>query len=100
MAPRFSVDLAHLDTVIERMGSFDTALDVHLEKVDARIARLHTTWSGETAQAQRDAHDEWMRAARSMRHALATMRSIAATAHGNYNAAIAANVAMWRDVAS
>lgn len=98
MTSRFSVDLDQLRTVVERMGAFDTALDVHLEKLDARIARLHTTWSGDTAQAQREAHDEWMRAAQGMRHALAAMRSIAQTAHGNYDAAVAANVRMWNDV--
>jgi WXG100 family type VII secretion target len=98
MTARFSVDLDQLLSVVERMGAFDTALAVHLEKLDARIARLHTTWSGDTAQAQGDAHAEWMRAASSMRQALATMRSIAETAHGNYQAAVAANVRMWNDV--
>ena len=97
MAPRFTVDLDHLQGAIERMTTFDQALDAHLGQLDARIARLHTTWAGDTAEAQREAHDEWMRAARSMRHALVTMRSIAATAHGNYQAAVAANVRMWND---
>ena len=99
MTSRFSVDLDHLDSVVSRMGAFDIALDEHLRKLDARIGRLHTTWTGDTARAQRDAHDEWMRAARSMRQAQATMRGIAETAHGNYQAAVAANVRMWNDVA-
>ncbi len=95
MPSRFSVNLARMQAVTERMAKFDTALDVHLDKLDARIARLHTTWSGDAAVAQRDAHDEWMRAARQMRAALATMRSITATAHGNYHAAVVTNVRMW-----
>ena len=98
MTSRFSVDLDRLDHVIDQMGAFDTALGEHLETLDARIARLHTTWSGETAQAQREAHDEWMRAARSMRQAQVTMRGVAETAHSNYHAAVAANVRMWNDV--
>jgi WXG100 family type VII secretion target len=97
MTSPFSVDLARMQSVTERMAKFDTALDVHLDKLDHRIARLHTTWFGDAARAQRDAHDEWMRAARQMRSALATMRSITETAHGNYHAAVTANVRMWDD---
>ena len=95
MTSPFSVDLARLQAVTERMATFDRALDGHLDQLDRRIARLHTTWSGDAAVAQRRAHDEWMRAARQMRAALATMRSITETAHGNYHAAVVANVQMW-----
>jgi WXG100 family type VII secretion target len=91
----YSVDLDQLDHVIEGMGTFDTALDEHMKKLDARINRLHTTWSGDAARAQKAEHDKWMQAAREMRHAMATMRSAARTAHGNYTRAIAANVSMW-----
>jgi WXG100 family type VII secretion target len=95
MAPRFSVDLNRMEEAIDRMGTFDTALSAHLDDVDARIGRLHRTWSGDAAEAQRRAHAEWMAAAKQMRTALTTMRSIATTAHDNYAAAVAANVAMW-----
>jgi WXG100 family type VII secretion target len=95
MTSQFSVDLARMQTVTERMATFDTALDAHLDKLDRRIARLHTSWSGDAALAQRRAHDEWMEAARQMRAALAMMRSITDTAHGNYRGAVTANVRMW-----
>jgi WXG100 family type VII secretion target len=93
----YSVDLDELDAVITRMGKFDAALDEHLNKLDARIARLHKTWSGEAAVAQKAEHDKWMQAAREMRQAMATMRSAGKTAHGNYTRAIAANVDMWNE---
>jgi WXG100 family type VII secretion target len=99
MGSAYAVDLARMREVAERMAKFDNALDVHLEKLDRRIARLHTTWSGDAALAQRDAHDGWMRAARQMREALVTMRSITETARDNYHAAVTANVRMW-DAAS
>ena len=41
------------------------------------------------------AHAAWARGARELHVALAQLRRIAATAHGNYGAAIAANRAMW-----
>jgi WXG100 family type VII secretion target len=93
----YSVDLDELDAVITRMGKFDAALDEHMNKLDARIARLHKTWSGEAAVAQKAEHDKWMQAAREMRQAMATMRSAGKTAHGNYTRAIAANVDMWNE---
>jgi WXG100 family type VII secretion target len=95
MAPRFSVDLNRMEEAVDRMGTFDTALSAHLDDLDARVSRLHRTWTGDAADAQRRAHAEWMAAAKEMRTALATMHSIATTAHRNYTAAVATNVAMW-----
>lgn len=94
----YSVDLDQLDRVIGQMAKFDTALDEHMKKLDARINRLHTTWSGDAAKAHKVEHDKWMQAAREMRHAMATMRSAGNTAHANYTRAIAANVSMWDEV--
>ena len=91
----YSVDLEELDGVITRMAKFDTALDEHMAKLDARIDRLHKTWTGDAAVAQKAEHDKWMQAAREMRHAMATMRSAGKTAHANYTRAINANVGMW-----
>ncbi len=100
MTAPFSVDLDRVQTAIEAMTRFDTALDVHLERLDARMDRLHTTWTGDAAEAHRRAHAQWLRAARDMRDALKTMRSISETAHRNYRAAVAANVRMWDEAAS
>jgi WXG100 family type VII secretion target len=97
MGSPYSADLERMSDVVERMARFDTALDVHLEKLDRRIARLHTTWTGDAARTQHEAHREWMRAATDMRSALATMRSITATARSNYHVAVIANLRMWDD---
>jgi WXG100 family type VII secretion target len=100
MTAPFSVDLDRMQTAIEQMTRFDTALGVHLERLDARIDRLHTKWSGDAAEAHRRAHKQWLRAARDMRHALQTLRSISETAHRNYQSAVAANGRMWDEAAS
>jgi WXG100 family type VII secretion target len=94
----YSVDLDELDAVITRMGKFDAALDEHMTNLDARIKRLHKTWSGDAAVAQKAEHDKWMQAAHEMRQAMATMRSAGKTAHTNYSRAIAANGSMWDGV--
>jgi WXG100 family type VII secretion target len=91
----FRVRPAQLADVVVRLGALDAHLQAVVAQVERRVDELHLTWSGDAAQAQRSAHDEWQRGAAQMRAALATMRSIAASAHANYTAAAAANVQMW-----
>jgi WXG100 family type VII secretion target len=95
MTAGFRVRPAQLADVVQRLGALDAHLQSVLAQVERRVDELHLTWSGEAAQAQRATHDEWQRGAAQMRAGLATMRSIAATAHANYVAAATANVRMW-----
>jgi WXG100 family type VII secretion target len=94
----YSVDLDELDALVARMARFDAALAEHMAKLDARIVRLHRTWTGDAAIAQKAEHDKWMQAARDMRQAMAVMRSAGRTAHANYTRALAANASMWNGV--
>lgn len=98
MTGPFRVRPAQLADVVERLGKLDAQLESVLANVERRVDELHLTWSGEAAQAQRAAHEEWRQGATQMRTGLATMRSIAATAHANYTAAAATNVRMWDQV--
>ena len=93
--PAFAVDLTRLDATVAVLGDRTAAVETLLADLDARIARLHELWSGAAAAAQLDAHRRWLAGAQDMRDGLAAMRAAAATAHGNYSAAVAANVAMW-----
>ncbi len=95
MTTPFRVRPAQLAEVVERLGKLDAHLERVTAQVERRVAELSGTWSGEAAEAQRAAHAEWQRGAAQMRAALATMRTIAGTAHANYTAAAAANVRMW-----
>lgn len=95
MTARFRVHLAQLSDVIEQIDRFDKHLEAALEQADARVNRLHATWSGQAAQAHRAAHDKWKHGAEQMRAALAVMRQNAAAAHGNYSDAVKANTSMW-----
>ncbi|GAA3832740.1 WXG100 family type VII secretion target [Nocardioides panacisoli] len=94
----YKVDLDLLDQRIAQMERFEAALDRELARLDEAVSKLHDTWSGLAAQAQRDAHERWRQGARDMRTALGGLRAAARMAHGNYHGAIEANRTMWERV--
>jgi WXG100 family type VII secretion target len=91
----YRVDLHRLADIVDQIGRFEQHLDTALADVDARVDKLHTTWTGDAATAHRQAHEEWQRGVAEMRAALAVMRSNARTAHGNYSSAVTTNADMW-----
>ncbi len=91
-----AVDLDALAELADRMQRFEDHLTLVRDEADRRVAGLHATWAGEAAQLQQAAHRQWSDAAGQLQDALATLRSIAITAHANYSAAVAANRRMWQ----
>jgi WXG100 family type VII secretion target len=87
---RFRVEPAQLSNVVEQMSRFEQQLQTALEDVDARVTRLHATWTGTAAEAHQEAHERWQHGA-----PLVVMRQIATTAHSNYTNAVTANTSMW-----
>ena len=92
---KFTVDLDRLDDIVAEISRFDQRLESALADADARVNRLHGTWTGAAAEAHRKAHEEWQRGAAEMRAALAVMRQCATTAQDNYRAAATTNARMW-----
>lgn len=90
------VDLDELDRVIGQLEAFEKSLRTAMTSTDAQVNALHHTWSGDAARAHAQAHRHWREGTATMTEALRTMHRIARTAHGNYHAAVTANVAMWR----
>ncbi len=93
--PAFAVDLTRLDDTVTLLAARTAAVADLLADLDTRIAALQSLWAGAAADAQLAAHREWLAGAQDMREGLGAMRAAAATAHGNYSAAVAANLAMW-----
>ncbi|WP_067839716.1 WXG100 family type VII secretion target [Nocardia lijiangensis] len=91
-----SVDLDLLDSVIGRMKGFEGFFDEQIAAFDSAIGKLQGVWEGEAATAQQQSHQRLMAAAKDIRDGIADMRAAAQAAHGNYSAAIAANLEMWR----
>jgi WXG100 family type VII secretion target len=91
----FAVQLEALADVIEQMAGFERAAEQQAADVDARVSRLHTTWTGAAAEEHALAHRQWTNGVHELRTAIAALRRIASTAHGNYSAAVSANRRMW-----
>jgi WXG100 family type VII secretion target len=89
------ISLPALADVLERMAAYDRAVEAQLAHLDARCRSLSATWSGDAASSYATAHAECSRDLATMRDAVRQLREIAATAHGNYSAAITANRSMW-----
>ncbi|WP_045820850.1 WXG100 family type VII secretion target [Williamsia herbipolensis] len=95
MARQFTINTEELADIVSAMARFDSDAESVCSDVDKTVASLHTTWTGEAADAQRAAHDRWTKGAAEMRSAVADLRKAGDTAHTNYTAAVTANTEMW-----
>jgi WXG100 family type VII secretion target len=91
---RYRVELEELLAFVDRLQSFEQRAEAIAARVDAQIAALHDTWSGNAAAAHRAQHDEWMAGAAQMREAIAQLRAAAHNAHRHYTDAARLNVEM------
>lgn len=91
----FAVDLELLADVVERITVCGRRLEAVQDEVDARMKQLQVVWRGVAAAEHAEAHQRWVAGAAQMHEALAILRTIASTAHGNYSSAVQANVRMW-----
>ncbi|WP_300400048.1 WXG100 family type VII secretion target [Nocardioides sp.] len=95
MSAPYAIDLQVLQDTIDALAHCEASCDEALDDVVRRVARLHLTWSGLSADAQAEAQSRWEAGFATMRDGLAVMRGAAATSRDNYRAAIDANVSMW-----
>lgn len=98
-ADSYSVDPDELDQVISDLEALEAELSSATDDLARQMARLHETWEGLSAVAQREAHQEWEHGMVAMRGALGELRAAARTAHSNYGVATGANVSMWEGLA-
>jgi WXG100 family type VII secretion target len=92
----FQVDLKRLSALLERMARFDRTLEAALADADRDVVKLHRTWTGAAAEAQRRSHAEWQQGAADLRTGLAALARGIDTAQQNYRAAGETNAMMWR----
>jgi WXG100 family type VII secretion target len=90
-----AIDLHALERFIARLEWYSAHLDRVRADLDTRVTHLHGEWKGAGAAAQAAAHRRWARGAADVHEALTALRSLAATAHGNYAEAVQANRRMW-----
>ena len=95
MAQKFTVNTELLADIVTDMAKFDSDAVSVCRDAEQTVDRLHGSWTGEAANAQRAAHERWTRGADEMRSAVADLRKAGDTAHANYTAAVQANQEMW-----
>jgi ESAT-6 family protein len=95
VAEAFQVDPQALADAVARMTEFQRYAEDMISEIDSHVTRLHASWTGQGAAAHAEAHQHWVRGEAMMRAALAQLKKVAATAHGNYTGAMSKNLAMW-----
>ncbi|MGN0063913.1 MAG: WXG100 family type VII secretion target [Nocardioides sp.] len=95
----YSIQPDELDGVITDLERCEAALDAMLEDLERDMRSLHSVWEGLSAQAQREAQEEWQLGMRAMRASLAELRSAGRSAHGNYTKVITDNLGLWQGLA-
>lgn len=91
----FTVDADTLAALVTRMRECESDLESLTNRVEGSVARLHETWHGEAAEAQRLAHAEWEKGLAAMREVIADLAAKGDVAHSNYTDAAATNLSMW-----
>jgi WXG100 family type VII secretion target len=90
----FTIDVDDLDEVVHDLAKCEAALSTLTDDLEHQMAALHGVWEGLSAQAYREAHDEWTTGMLAMRAALADLRAAARLAHSHYTGAAQTNVDM------
>lgn len=91
----YSVNLAHLRELSEKLQLL-TAQAVSLcENVDEQAAVLKENWSGEAYEGYELAHRRWIRDAKIMRDDSYELKSHVVQAHNNYAEALCHDRGMW-----
>ncbi|WP_322920534.1 WXG100 family type VII secretion target [Nocardioides renjunii] len=98
MTDAFAVDPDELDAVVADIARTEQALETLTNDIERQIAKLHETWEGLAAVAQREAQQEWEQGLLTMRQALADLRVAAAQASRNYAEAADTNRSMWEEL--
>ena len=91
----FAIDPDELDAVVADIARTEAALEALTNDIERQVTKLHESWEGLAAQAQREAQSEWEQGLLTMREALAELRAAAAQASVNYSQAADTNRSMW-----
>lgn len=98
MSDDFTVDPDELDAVVADIARTEAALETLTNDIERQIAKLHESWEGLAAVAQREAQREWEQGLLIMRQALAELRAAAGQAGRNYTEAADTNRSMWEEL--
>lgn len=93
---RIVADFAELERFERQARQTIDEIERQLADLAGFLAPLRAQWSGSAAQAWAGYQQRWDRAAADLQAGLAELHRVVRTARGNYQAALAANLQMWR----
>lgn len=96
-ADSFSVNLNHLDSVIDRLAGLTGFLNDTFDAIDHQVKALHSgSWDGIASQAYADAHRAWLSEAKEFARGIADVTAAAKQVHARYVDAVDVNTKMLR----
>lgn len=98
MSDDFTIDPDELDALVADIARTEAALETLTTDIERQIAKLHESWEGLAAVAQRDAQLEWEQGLLIMRRSLAELRAAGDQASRNYTLAAETNRSMWEEL--
>jgi WXG100 family type VII secretion target len=93
---RIQADFTELEQFEQHTQRAIDEIEHQLTDLAGFLAPLHEGWTGSAAQAWADYQRRWDVAAADLQASLAELHRIVRTARGNYQAALTANLRMWR----
>jgi WXG100 family type VII secretion target len=94
----YDVDLAEVRRAVAQLAACQRDLLSLAVDLDHAQDRLQADWLGRSSDAQASSYGSWRDGCADMVTALAALRGIAAAADDHYSAAVASNLALWRQV--
>jgi ESAT-6 family protein len=93
---RIVADFAVLEQAEQDAKRTFDEIERQLGDLERFLAPLREQWTGSAAQAWADYQRRWDAAAADLQASLTELHRIVGTSRGNYQAALAANLRMWR----
>lgn len=93
---RIVADFAELEQFERYARQTIDEIERQLADLAGFLAPLHQQWTGSAAQAWAEYQRRWDAAAADLQASLVELHRVLRTARGNYQAALAANLRMWR----
>lgn len=93
---RIVADFGELERFEQQAKQAIEEIERQLADLRAFLAPLRENWTGAAAQAWAGYQQRWDSAAADLQDSLVELHRVVRTSRGNYQAALAANLRMWR----
>jgi WXG100 family type VII secretion target len=96
MQGKLRVHFDGLTDLAQQLESAADELERHLSDMDGVVKQIAESWKGEAHGSFAGCYQQWRSASGGLHATLRRLHKVVHTAHGNYSAAKAANLRMWK----